>query len=641
MAYVNLIATGTVFNIRASSCHIGLMMAFSEHPRWIISVFDRRSIMNQLYWLNQQAICMGTKRCHCCCRRSDHDDFCPCAEPLGDGHEGMWARFGSQGSIALRWHSRYSGTRYSGTWLYYVIFSSYSYWTCGLLQGLLRRSGHAVHWSASATDVLPRPDDTISSVVVVHPCRPAASSHATTGPAMPQRDWTTSQSDIGPLPATSETPLQSYAPWQFPPGRPFLCHRHIGHTMSRPYRPCRMPSCNRSITCLVSLHLSRSWAPLSLRTWVPLRCGSQIPRSTERLGLRPVQNGQEIQDEELIRRSSYWAWRRTFSEATTPDQRVILHGTLQNGVEQGVGAPAAGTLAPLQTVGVAWTLTSTQPPPHLRPITSNGHHLPPCIGVVAGTVLRTLRGTPHPLDAGESRSLFHRARSPYPRDRPTSYRSRRSPRGCCLSSRPSRMPPYRTLHNSRSRTPSPVGPSVFVPGPSPWVRPVSCQDPRLLLDFTGHGGLLPVDPVPVPQIVDVADTDTQLTSVYYSSVPNLRDVLSRIETLLWIYQNWILLWHPLWLRVPLPLRTFRSSSKILINPQSWPIIPTQDNNSQLVPIQHTSSTGPPLAVSDELETHGFFQNYRSFHRMSGDPDREARVSAYKDLMTLAFPNFWG
>ena len=45
--------------------------------------------------------------------------FSPCAEPLGDGHEGMGARFGSQGSIALNWHSRYSGTRYSGTWLYW------------------------------------------------------------------------------------------------------------------------------------------------------------------------------------------------------------------------------------------------------------------------------------------------------------------------------------------------------------------------------------------------------------------------------------------------------------------------------------------------------------------------------------------
>ena len=50
--------------------------------------------------------------------------FSPCAEPLGDGHEGMGARFGSQGSIALNWHSRYSGTRYSGTWLY-IDFWSY------------------------------------------------------------------------------------------------------------------------------------------------------------------------------------------------------------------------------------------------------------------------------------------------------------------------------------------------------------------------------------------------------------------------------------------------------------------------------------------------------------------------------------
>ena len=54
LAYVNLIATGIVFNIWASSSHIGLMMAFSEHRRWIICVFDRRSIMNRLYWHNQQ-----------------------------------------------------------------------------------------------------------------------------------------------------------------------------------------------------------------------------------------------------------------------------------------------------------------------------------------------------------------------------------------------------------------------------------------------------------------------------------------------------------------------------------------------------------------------------------------------------------
>ena len=52
MSYV--VVTGIVFNIRVSSSHIGLMMAFSEHWRWIISVFDWRSIMNLLYWHNQQ-----------------------------------------------------------------------------------------------------------------------------------------------------------------------------------------------------------------------------------------------------------------------------------------------------------------------------------------------------------------------------------------------------------------------------------------------------------------------------------------------------------------------------------------------------------------------------------------------------------
>ena len=54
-------------------------------------------------------------------RRRWFHTFCPCAEPLRDGHEGMCAWFGSQGSIALNWHSRYSGMRYSGTWLYYTV----------------------------------------------------------------------------------------------------------------------------------------------------------------------------------------------------------------------------------------------------------------------------------------------------------------------------------------------------------------------------------------------------------------------------------------------------------------------------------------------------------------------------------------
>ena len=67
---------------------------------------------------------MGTKGCHCRCGWSDSDDFTPLAHVLSHSGMVMRARFGSQGSIALNWHSRYSGTRYSGTWLYCSLFKT-------------------------------------------------------------------------------------------------------------------------------------------------------------------------------------------------------------------------------------------------------------------------------------------------------------------------------------------------------------------------------------------------------------------------------------------------------------------------------------------------------------------------------------
>ena len=130
VAYVNLIATGIVFNIRASSSHIGRMMPFSEHRRWIISVFDRRSIMNRLYWHDQQVgyVCFVPsvwEQRGVIAAVADQTAMISHLLPMcwatrggSWGHVMMWARFGSQGSIALNWHSRYSGTRYSGTWLY-------------------------------------------------------------------------------------------------------------------------------------------------------------------------------------------------------------------------------------------------------------------------------------------------------------------------------------------------------------------------------------------------------------------------------------------------------------------------------------------------------------------------------------------
>ena len=135
VAYVNLIATGIVFNIRASSSHIGQMVAFSEHRRWIISVFDRRSIMNRLYWHDQQVgyVCFIPfvwEQRGVIAALADQTaiishllPMCWATRGRSWGHVMIWARFGSQGSIALNWHSRYSGTRYSGTWLYLTILT--------------------------------------------------------------------------------------------------------------------------------------------------------------------------------------------------------------------------------------------------------------------------------------------------------------------------------------------------------------------------------------------------------------------------------------------------------------------------------------------------------------------------------------
>ena len=55
---------------------------------------------------------------------------------------------------------------------------------------------------------------------------------------------------------------------------------------------------------------------------------------------------------------------------------------------------------------------------------------------------------------------------------------------------------------------------------------------------------------------------------------------------------------------------------------------------QLVPFQPPAEDKTVL-VTDDLNTfNNTFVNSRLFHRMSGDQDKEARVTAYKELMNL-------
>ena len=56
-------------------------------------------------------------------------------------------------------------------------------------------------------------------------------------------------------------------------------------------------------------------------------------------------------------------------------------------------------------------------------------------------------------------------------------------------------------------------------------------------------------------------------------------------------------------------------------------IPDSASNKQLVPYVRTSaSTASTIDNSEPLETHGLFQNYQSFHRLSGDTEKEACTS---------------
>ena len=65
-------------------------------------------------------------------------------------------------------------------------------------------------------------------------------------------------------------------------------------------------------------------------------------------------------------------------------------------------------------------------------------------------------------------------------------------------------------------------------------------------------------------------------------------------------------------------------------------IPDSTANKQLVPYARQSTTASSSSVknNEPLETHGLFKNYQSFHRLSGDSEKEACTAAYHDLTTL-------
>ena len=64
-------------------------------------------------------------------------------------------------------------------------------------------------------------------------------------------------------------------------------------------------------------------------------------------------------------------------------------------------------------------------------------------------------------------------------------------------------------------------------------------------------------------------------------------------------------------------------------------IPDSTATTQLVPyVRQSTTSSSSVKNSEPLETHRLFRNYQSFHRLSGDNEKEARTAAYYDLTSL-------
>ena len=58
-------------------------------------------------------------------------------------------------------------------------------------------------------------------------------------------------------------------------------------------------------------------------------------------------------------------------------------------------------------------------------------------------------------------------------------------------------------------------------------------------------------------------------------------------------------------------------------------------NNQLVPYNKDTAEGKTVLATNDFDTHdGLFKNFKSFHRLCGEQGRDARTSAYRELINL-------
>ena len=359
----------------------------------------------------------------------------------------------------------------------------------------------------------------------------------------------------------------------------------------------------------MTLHLSQLWVPLFLtRTWAPTHCGSWVPLTTERrhgLSIRPVQS--ELAVTHVITvdpaRSPLRITLGQGSDGlhclrTLPPRRDVCHllpnahdGTdvrfPMTAAHQRVGSiphalDALGNLAPQVHVIVTH--------PILLHLTAGaGVARLPLVGPPGPAWLRGLLGVPPRRHSGGHLLIIGG-----PVDLPGAVSHHLRPaHGTLIIGGP--------LHHLGRLHLKGTGPivsphDVTAPGLLAWnvtlihmTRTFACCD-------SGRTMMISIPPVPI-----------HVTLLLQDNLPQWMTLCYRRKK----YRNFPALSH------------YADS------------IPDNASDKQLVPYVRTStSTASNLGNSEPLETHGLFQNYQSFHRLSGDTEKEACTAAYHDLTNL-------
>ena len=361
---------------------------------------------------------------------------------------------------------------------------------------------------------------------------------------------------------------------------------------------------------LVTLHLSRPWVPLFLLwTWAPTRCGSWVPLTTERrygLSVRPDQNEQTVASVKAVilvndlLLTDIGTGSGTEECLLTPPPRPDACLLPPNAHGWAV-VPFPVDPAPLKVVSDLCGLAFLGDHAHLCHVTLalHPHHHP----ITAGPGIVRL-----PLEACRIRRLAGQPSLSPRRHSPASQRRSRWSSWGRQSSPPLRTrAPNRHSSLSSSRSPSPRGRrSCSMSSRRQRSRSSSrdrisrphAADQHLLRLRIDDGDQHPHD-FPIPEQSTKVD-DSQLSAEKVQKL--FADLLD-----------------------PPALSHYADP------------LPDSTPSNQLVPYDPTaaSSSAAMSGINVEpLETHGLFQNYQSFHRLSGDQDKEACTAAYHDLTNL-------